>query len=371
MKKALTLVLAVCMVFAFAACTASLDEETSARLDSISERLAVLEARVESDTAQGDAPEQTTPEDVAEAVGTVWKDKLDAGEEVLIGIIAPAFDNESTINITDTLTETVEAIGCTVSAVSAEMDNANCISAIENFITQGAAAVCIFPMDSALLEDVVSKAEDAGTMIFFFGEKPGYYVDGGVISDNVLTGQAVAQMGMSWAKERFPDHEKIGVFIGGCLSNEMNADFQNSVRETVEADDVCYVGYLNTSPDSLTVDGGFTLAENALTADPDIRVFLCMKPDVAVGIENYLESRSDLDIAEFGIFTADANQAVAEMVMGDGSAAVRGLIPFGTDNVGYDLGNVIVDIIHGTKTVPYWAALELDTLNNFGWTFED
>lgn len=64
MKKALALILALAMVFALSACTASLDEETLARIDSISDRLDAIEAQLAGDTAE-ETEEETEPAEEA------------------------------------------------------------------------------------------------------------------------------------------------------------------------------------------------------------------------------------------------------------------------------------------------------------------
>lgn len=64
MKKALALILAVALVFALSACTATPDEETLARLDSISDRLDAIEAQL-ADTGAEETEEETEPAEEA------------------------------------------------------------------------------------------------------------------------------------------------------------------------------------------------------------------------------------------------------------------------------------------------------------------
>ncbi len=65
MKKALALILAVALVFALSACTASLDEETLARIDSLSDRLDAIESQLDEAEAPETVEEETEPAEEA------------------------------------------------------------------------------------------------------------------------------------------------------------------------------------------------------------------------------------------------------------------------------------------------------------------
>lgn len=352
MKKILALLLAACMVFALCACSSGGDTQPAA--DS--------QTTEETAPAVVDAAEEAVEEiAAANETGTV---------ESVAGIV-PSTDIAILVQMMDYIKANCEAQGIDFQLAGAMFEVAQYITLLENFVTMGVDVVVMIPMDTNAIMDACLAAEAAGTHVVFVSSPPSYAdeISGGIYSDYYEVGHLTAEMACAWAKEKYPDAESIGI---ACTLAESDADSisrTTGIRDAIEEDPICYMAYEGFN--STAADDGYSFAEEAMTADSDVRVFVMYESDPAIGVDNfikaYVQSSPDLSIADFGVFAVGYSPNAAALIeeSANDESAFRGVGCYSALEPGEPVWEVISAIINGEE-LPYWLVENCYTINSFG-----
>lgn len=62
------------------------------------------------------------------------------------------------------------------------------------------------------------------------------------------------------------------------------------------------------------MDEAFTLAQDALTFDPDIRLFTTCHDQMSIEVNNYIISFPNVDLSEYATFPTQPTDAVYELI---------------------------------------------------------
>lgn len=352
MKKILALLLAMCMVFALCACSSAGDSTPAA----------------DSQTTEDAAPEEAV--DAAAAVETIAAAN-EAGEVKSVAGIVPSTDIAILVQMMDYVKEQCEAQGIDFQLAGAMFEVAQYITLLENFVTMGVDIVVMIPMDTNAIMDACLAAEAAGTHVVFVSSPPSYadQISGGIYSDYYEVGHLTAEMACAWAKEKYPDAESIGI---ACTLAESDADSisrTTGIRDAIKEDPVCYMAYEGFN--ATAADDGYSFAEEAMTADSDIRVFVMYESDPAIGVDNfvkaYVQSSSDLSISDFGVFAVGMSANAAELIEASANdeSSFRGVGCYSALEPGEPVWEVVSAIINGDD-LPYWLVENCYTINSFG-----
>jgi ABC-type sugar transport system substrate-binding protein len=129
-------------------------------------------------------------------------------------------------------------------------------------------------------------------------------------------GQKVAKMACDYIEAVYPDAANGSVetaIIGGASSSVGMAERH---RGYLTFTDICpkakLVMDLDVSGDSLPV--GQTAAENALTAYPNIKVFIAQSTAHAQGIANAIKALPNVDLKKYGVFAGDMDPSMIPTV---------------------------------------------------------
>lgn len=259
------------------------------------------------------APAAETP---AVEVGSDIQARLDAGEEVMVGYAVNTLSNPALKQTIDNVAGFLEELGCTVSVAACEGDT------------------------------TLMKAVNAGIPVIFNGQYPGY-------ADQVSGGGAT-------------DYAELGTQNANAAIFKQIYD---SMIKVLEGDSRITISYTGTEHNS--IDLGYSAAEEALTMDPDIRVFLCYQDSPGIGVANYLISRSDLNMDEFGVFNGSYSDTSAQMV-GDASNPTRSIIYYGVYNsdaevvMGYNIFYAAKSVMLGEVETPFWILDDMWSKDDFG-----
>ncbi len=163
MKKVLSILMAMVLVFSLAACAG--DEETTTSTDSTS----------------------TESKDTA------------SEEKGLVGIAMPTKSSARWISDGETMKSEFEKLGYDVELQYAEDDITNQVNQIENMITKGAKVLVIAPIDNKSMTDVLAKANDLGIKTISYdrlildSEYVSYYATFDNFGVGVLMGTAIIE----------------------------------------------------------------------------------------------------------------------------------------------------------------------------------
>ena len=359
MKKMLSILLALSLLFCLFALMGCESEEAGEELN--------------EQSSQGTTPPENG-EDSGEEEMTM-QERLDAGEHPLIGMVVNGLDDSMIKMEAEFLEEELEALGFEFSVQSCEGVNTTAIEQIENFVTMGAIHIIMMPREADPFESVVVSAMEQGVQITFMGlpEPENYAPSGGSAVKWSDVGNLTAEMAFAWIDEVYPDagpgnevHVAFALFSSTSFFKTMMED----VMELFENDPRTIVAF--TKDNVRGIDPSFTFAEEALTADPEIRVFIGWQDNCGIGASNYVMSQPYLDPAEFAAFatgySADTD-AIVEMAKTNESC-YRGSTAYGATDVNANPAQGILDVVKalvfGEKEAPFWNYDTIWTIDSFG-----
>lgn len=359
MKKLLALLLALAMVFALAACGSSSNGDPDQDTDTDSQGT----TESENSESEGSGPAGS------EEPGTVDLTGKKAA------LIVPISSVEALNQICENFVSYMAEYGVDAVYSSCEGDNTMAMTLIENYAADKYDIIIVIPLDETGLEDSITAARAKGSLVALLSTQPAYEVDGGLTADMEACGYAVADMATYWVEQTFPDaaEDSIGVAVVASETPENYKLCKEAMVNTMNEGAATYVAYKSGDEDGGSIEKGFSFAENALTADPNIRVFVTQEAEAAKGISNYLITRTDLDLNEFAVFSINSDETAIEMVQqsADPSVSVlRGLIPYGSDDTGRVAADIAYGLLSGEQEAPYWIYDELHTVNTFDWTLD-
>ena len=374
MKKKIALFLVAALMLGLCACSSGNTPASSA----------AASPAVEDDNAVASAPEPVSEKPAAaeaptEIPGSATEEqlndvaaRLEAGEEVLVGYAVNTLSNPALKQTIDNVQGFLEEMGCTVSVVACEGDTALMINHIENFIEMQMDLIIVAPIDQDAMKDSLLKAEAAGIPVIFNGQYPAYadQVSGGGATDYPELGIQTAKSALAWIDQQYPDagNGDIHVAILGFNNTYIFKQIYDNMIATIEADPRITVSYTGTEHNS--IDAGFNAASEAMTMDPEIRVFLCYQDSPGIGVANYLMSQGNLNMDEFGIFSGSYSETSTEMV-DDPANPTRSILYYGIYGndketiMGYDIYFAAREVLLGHET-QCWLLMDMWSHDSFG-----
>ena len=301
MKKLIALVLAFVMVLAMTACGSSAPA---------------------AEAPKADAPAAEAPK--AEA------------DTYKIGFSVSALQTEFCMKIAEEFELAVKEAGdAELTILSADGDNNMQVTNIENFITMGMDAICVYPSDAEVLSDVMKKAREAGIYVVILDQMPSdtESFDVGISCSMRDLGVNVCEMVDAWVEETFPDAAdntvKCGVlgvwateqFGERCtVFNEINS--YNSKCTVVDCYDTGIANFATESANN---------ADMMIQKTPDINVIMCFTDTMALLAQETIDKNKDLlgiDPSKIGIFTVDHSTNSFDMLekSKNDESCIRGIV---------------------------------------------
>ena len=301
-----------------------------------------------------------------------WTTYMGNGE--LVATIFPTYAPEALQVIRDQWMGVMEEHGFNPQYASAELDMTQFVPLIENYMTMGAALLCISPMDPTGLEDIITKAREDGIIVTILSAQPEYEVDGGLTTDNYATGTVTAQMMLDFIDKTWPDAEDKSIPVAVAIQTNLQEYIARTqgVIETIEASDKAYISYRQEVTNN-TAEAGFNFAEAALTADNSLRCFIMSDADQLTGINNYIMSLPDMPLGEVCVVATGNLQPEVQSLIessAENGAVVRGLTAYGGETPGITLAEVALKLLSGAEEGPCWAYDEIYTVNSFGFEYQ-
>ncbi len=129
-------------------------------------------------------------------------------------------------------------------------------------------------------------------------------------------GQKVAKMACDFIDAVYPDAADGSVETAIIGSASSSVGMAERFRGYLTITDICpkvnLVKEMDISGDSIPV--GQAAAENALTSNPDIKVFLGQSTAHAQGISNAIKALPNVDVSKYGVFAGDMDPSMTPVV---------------------------------------------------------
>lgn len=249
-----------------------------------------------------------------------------------------------------------EADGC----VTVLLDNTqgesleNQRATLESWVQQRVDAIVVLPVDDASVESLRKQAQEQGTKwLTYAGPTEG--ADGSVGFDNDASGTMLAEDAIAWAAEAHPDD-----VITAAVTKSPLVGF--SGRFTIPNDMLTAAGIEVVSyQECLDQACGLQITEAALLEHPNLRVFIGLNDDAALGALRAFDN-AGIDPDEVYIAGQDGNIEGLEAVKAGGAYRASAAILL------EDLGGSIVDTamasITGEGETDSESAVELATVRD-------
>lgn len=314
MKKSLSILLAVFMFASsmLTACGAKPAVTTAAPATEAPVTVAT-EASAVTEAPAATAAEDTTVSMVPAQPGSPF----DINGKTVCYII-PSLANPFLNGVATSVTEQFKADGVTVNVYGADEGGLNqqfdqienCISMKVDFMYLMAAG----EVDQLL--PAIEQVKAAGIMVM--GVPPAKLApfDSIMHTSQYEDGQKVAKMACDFIEAMYPDAAdgSVETAIVGAASSSVGMFERDRGYSTIT--DICpkvkLVAQLDITGDSIPV--GQSAAENVLTANPNVKVFLGQSTAHAQGIANAIKALPGVNIDEYGVFAGDMDPSMIPVV---------------------------------------------------------
>lgn len=283
----------------------------------------------------------------ASAFGSEDQEWFPAGSKV--GFSAMTLGAEFFANLDDTCKEYFTENGYEYVSMSFEMNTATQVTDIENMINMGCDAICLFVSDEAAIVDVCKRALAEGIKVYpiatWVKDREAYTFCQG--TDQRKTGVGTAQMAADWIEKTFPDAEDGTievVVIGNTQTEEANDRTEGfyEVENFTSKAKVVEMFDLSGATDTNIKAQEYT--DIIVSKYPDCKVILCYGVDVELGVNEVIMRTPGIDYEHFAAFGVDtsmvAYQLIADSV--NNTSVLRG-----TYNLGDDLAMSVYRLVTG------------------------
>lgn len=217
-----------------------------------------------------------------------------AGDDALtIGYTVQSMENAYFVAIVEGMKSAAKDRGIELIVSDAAADASKHINHIEDFVAQDVDAIIISPVDQEAVVDAVKAAQEAGIPVISLDQE----VSG---SDAFfgISEYEYGYMGGKIAGEWLNEKEADGT-IADVLDDEGNIEAvvvrYDMIKSVITRAEGLKAGLTETytgehpiefvyEQNAANADEGFTLAETALTANPEISIFVCINDSGALGV---------------------------------------------------------------------------------------
>lgn len=329
MKKTLIMILTVLMLFSLISGCGSKKAEQPAAEQSQEQTADAPEEEAAPEEPEGEAAEQPAAEGGAIITGYTDEDIEGAFIAVCTLDMTDEWLAYQANGVADYYTERgarVEVSGC-------QFDTALQIQQMENYAAMGVDQIVCWPVSWREIEDTCNSIRALGIQIMLVGVDPteGFIADCFRNCDSPLAGKVIGTAALAWLDEVYPDAEDGSVHVAAYTMTtvETNKQRGESMIATLEADPRVTVTFVKDNV--ITAEDGVTATEEALAADPDIKLFMCWTDAVGVGV-NTVITRENEDVSSFGVFGvgySESSEQLIEIAGEGGNSCYRALLQLG------------------------------------------
>lgn len=337
MRRILSVFLALALVFSLFALIGCENEEADPSASPTQAQTQNPDPSTDPDPGTDGGP---TQEELESSLPNEYiKEKVEAGMKPTVAFCTPSLSSELMVALDAGMKESLEANGFSYVSSSFNADSALQLQQCENYIEMGVCALISLVFDAGF-QDMANKIMDSGIYLIYWSSIPTYPITLSLYANVLELGAAVGKMADAWVEQQYPDAGP-GEIKAAIFRNNMNEQFLARSQATEDAllvNEKVDIAYYYERAE-MTVSDGYNFAEEALTYDSDIRVFLCLTSGAAMGVSNYLETLGITNLVDYACFAGDADptaKGIIDQVKANPSSGVlRGYATSGGENV-YD-----------------------------------
>ena len=254
--------------------------------------------------------------------------------------------------LADTFVETMEAEGWKASYVDGEFNPTTQIAAMENYIAQGVDEIIVWSVAPEAMSTVIEQARNAGIKVVAF-VAPTETADATMLAEDAKLADSMNMLAAEWIDTTFADAEdhSVPVVVLSCRTAQTGvtqADELDKIEDySAKAKFVKEVELQDENSDT-----GMSAAENLYITNPEVKVFLTAHNGLALGVNSYFTGLSSpvTDYSDMGIFCINGNETVGEQIKAE--TPFRGMVlTGGVQDTCNDMRDVIIGLYDGSVPV--------------------
>lgn len=387
MKKLTALFLAFCMVFALTACgqgggdSSQQPENNNSAAEPNSggtETVTVLDGYAVTVATADDGTVTYDGLTKAELESSLPKEnipqKLAAGVDVTFAFLCVNLQSVSIKSMSDGMEKICESYGINYEVQEMYMDIATQLDCIENFLTMEVSMIVTFCIDENAMADAAAKVMNSGTALVILDGTPSFDLSLNICTSPYDVGYQEGKMISAWVDQTYPDAGE-GEVKAALMNNAIIPDFvrQNEGLMAALSEDSRINIVYEVAGTAHTIDEGYTFAEDAMTSDPEIVLFMTKTGSQGIGVNNYLQSAGKASDS-VAVFSADCDEEGRSMVdaSADSSASVlRGEIGYGTYERQEGVMDLIIQLVKGELEEGHVTGEGIYCYNSFGYVYDE
>lgn len=265
--------------------------------------------------------------------------------------LIPAVSNTFLNNLSTSVKAMAAADGVEVIVYGADQGGATQqFNQIEGCISMGVDAMIVMAAgDIASITSAVAQAKAAGIKVIGVPPPDLEPFDAIMHTNQLEDGQKMAQMACDFIKKTYPNAaaKSVEVAIIGSEGGASTIKERTTGMRTVT--DLCPSAVLAQFVDSAeaSITAAATIAENVLTAHPNVKVFLVVGSAGAQGVAQTIKALPNVDVSQYGVFAGDMDPPMIPVVKGC-QDPYKGLVAIGgpaLDATTYDLLKKILQCV--------------------------
>jgi len=266
--------------------------------------------------------------------------------------LIPDASNSFLSGLTESVKKKFAADGVEVLIASADGDATKQFNQIENCISQKVTAMIVMAaIDPKAVETSVKQAKAAGIKVMGVPVDAQGPYDAIMHTDQYDIGVKMAKMGCDFISKTYPTAADKSVEVA-IMSTEGTAELKkrtNGMR-TIEA--TCpkakMVKYVDVPNASIT--NGLSAAENILTANPNVKVFLVIGDSGAQGTAQAVAAYAPKELDKYAVFSGDVSPENRAVIEGC-KTAYRGAVAIGggPEELATSTYNIVKGMLQGSN----------------------
>lgn len=274
-----------------------------------------------------------------------------------IGFSHPVGESQFAIALKKKVMQAAEKNGC-VKVLLDNTQQSNLESqraTIESWVTRRVDAIVVLPVEGTALNGLRKQAQKQGTQwLTYAGHSDN--ADGSVGFDNVQSGRLVGEDALAWVKQRYPN----GGITAAVTTLTPLTGFAGRWEQPLALFDKAGLNVVSKQ-DCATQACGLQIAEDALRQHPDLRVFIGINDDAALGA---LRAFTNAGIKPADVYIAGQDGTVEGLDAVKKGGAYRASAAILLDDLAQSIIDNSIATLTGKGRKDYETAVELGTLKN-------
>ncbi len=251
--------------------------------------------------------------------------------------------------LADSFVTTMNEAEWDASYVDGEFNPTSQIAAVENYIAKGVDVIVLWSVAPEAMGFVIEQAQAAGVKVVAFVAPTDAY-DALMLADDAKLADSLNMLAAKWIDETFADaaDHSVPVVVLSCRTAQTGVTQADELVKIEDySDKAQFVKEVELQDENTPT--GMSAAENLYITNPEVKVFLSAHNGLALGVNNYFTGIGSpvTDYSDMGIFCVNGNEEIGKLIADE--TPFRGMVlTGGVQDTCNEIRDVVVGIQDGT-----------------------